>query len=217
MTPCRHRVNYYETDKMGITHHANYLHWMEEARVDFLDQLGWSYARLEELGVFSPVTSLECAYRAPTTFGDLVDVTVAVREYRGARLVVGYEMRRADGTLVLTGTSSHCFLDREGRLLRLKKVLPGLDALLRRLAEEARRLGQVISMRPLPAGTRQMAPQLLQVKYRCSLSLRRCRAPWRRPLRGSHQPRNRWFSARRRGRFLEKMRKITTSSSQMTR
>lgn len=83
MTPCRHRVNYYETDKMGITHHANYLHWMEEARVDFLDQLGWSYARLEELGVFSPVTSLECAYRAPTTFGDLVDVTVAVREYRG--------------------------------------------------------------------------------------------------------------------------------------
>ena len=37
MTPCRHRVNYYETDKMGITHHANYLHWMEEARVDFLD------------------------------------------------------------------------------------------------------------------------------------------------------------------------------------
>lgn len=139
MTPCRHRVNYYETDKMGITHHANYLHWMEEARVDFLDQLGWSYARLEELGVFSPVTSLECAYRAPTTFGDLVDVTVAVREYRGARLVVGYEMRRADGALVLTGTSSHCFLDREGRLLRLKKVLPGLDALLRRLAEEARR------------------------------------------------------------------------------
>ena len=115
MTPCRHRVNYYETDKMGITHHANYLHWMEEARVDFLDQLGWSYARLEELGVFSPVTSLECAYRAPTTFGDLVDVTVAVREYRGARLVVGYEMRRADGTLVLirskrseSGALLHC-------------------------------------------------------------------------------------------------------------
>ena len=143
MTPCRHRVNYYETDKMGITHHANYLHWMEEARVDFLDQLGWSYARLEELGVFSPVTSLECAYRAPTTFGDLVDVGGIgfweLSQDRGARLVVGYEMRRADGALVLTGASSHCFLDREGRLLRLKKALPGLDALLRRLAEEARR------------------------------------------------------------------------------
>lgn len=31
-----HRVNYYETDKMGITHHSNYLRWMEEARLDFL-------------------------------------------------------------------------------------------------------------------------------------------------------------------------------------
>ena len=55
MKPYIHKVQYYETDKMGITHHANYLHWMEEARVDFLDQLGWSYARLEELGVTATV------------------------------------------------------------------------------------------------------------------------------------------------------------------
>lgn len=137
MKAYRHRVNYYETDKMGITHHANYLHWMEEARIDFLDQLGWGYARLEELGVVSPVIGLSCEYKAPTTFNDLVDVTVAVREYRGPRLVVAYEMRKSDGTLVFTGNSSHCFLDREGNFLRLKKQLPDFDAELRKLADEA--------------------------------------------------------------------------------
>ena len=46
-----HTVQYYETDKMGITHHSNYIRWMEEARVDFLKQIGWDYDKLEEIGV----------------------------------------------------------------------------------------------------------------------------------------------------------------------
>lgn len=35
MEPYLHKVQYYETDKMGIVHHSNYIRWMEEARVDF--------------------------------------------------------------------------------------------------------------------------------------------------------------------------------------
>ena len=60
MKPYRHTVQYYETDKMGITHHSNYIRWMEEARVDFLAQIGWDYAMLEEMGVISPVIGIEC-------------------------------------------------------------------------------------------------------------------------------------------------------------
>ena len=44
MKPYCHRVQYYETDMMGLVHHSNYIRWMEEARVDFLDQLGFPYA-----------------------------------------------------------------------------------------------------------------------------------------------------------------------------
>ena len=36
-----HSVQYYETDKMGIVHHSNHVRWMEEARVDYLKQLGF--------------------------------------------------------------------------------------------------------------------------------------------------------------------------------
>ena len=35
----QHKVQYYETDKMGIVHHSNYVRWMEEARIDFLTNI----------------------------------------------------------------------------------------------------------------------------------------------------------------------------------
>ena len=43
-----HRVSYYETDQMGIVHHSNYIRWFEDARVDFLEKVGFSYAKMEE-------------------------------------------------------------------------------------------------------------------------------------------------------------------------
>ena len=58
MKPYKRTVQYYETDMMGITHHANYIHWMEEARVDFMEQMGFPYSRMEAEGVVSPVLEL---------------------------------------------------------------------------------------------------------------------------------------------------------------
>ena len=43
MVPYDHKVQYYETDGMGIVHHSNYIRWFEEARVDLLEQLGFGY------------------------------------------------------------------------------------------------------------------------------------------------------------------------------
>ena len=136
MTPYLHKVQYYETDKMGVTHHSNYIRWMEEARVDLLEQIGWGYDRMEALGIRSPVTGVECSYKAPTTFGDTVEIRAGIREYRGVHLVMEYEMRRlSDGRVVLEGTSRHCFLDREGRFLRLSRDFPELDRCLREASE----------------------------------------------------------------------------------
>ncbi|MBR1873381.1 MAG: acyl-CoA thioesterase, partial [Eubacterium sp.] len=72
----KHKVNYYETDRMGITHHSNYIRWMEEARVFYLAEVGWDYDRLEELGVVSPVLSVSAQYIKTTTFPD--DITIDV-------------------------------------------------------------------------------------------------------------------------------------------
>jgi len=131
-----HRVHYYETDKMGVTHHSNYVRWMEEARVDFLDQIGCGYAAMEAAGVVSPVVGLECRYLRPTVFDETVRIRVRVKEYRGVRLFFSYEMQNAAGEPVFTGVSEHCFLSAAGRPIILKKQLPDADRALREALEE---------------------------------------------------------------------------------
>lgn len=132
-----HKVRYYETDKMGITHHSNYIRWMEEARIDFLDQIGCGYKKLEEDGILSPVIGVECRYKHPTTFDDAVEISVGVQEFKGVRLVIGYRMTNcANGNLVLEGTSTHCFTDPSGKPVILKRKNPQLDAILKDLAPE---------------------------------------------------------------------------------
>ena len=117
-----HKVRYYETDKMGITHHSNYIRWMEEARIDFLEYIGYSYAQLERDGIISPVIGVECQYKHPTTFDDEVKITVGVDEFKGVRLVITYSMTNAaTGDLVLTGKTMHCFTDANGKPIILKK------------------------------------------------------------------------------------------------
>ncbi len=131
-----HRVQYYETDMMGITHHSNYIRWMEEARVDFLLQLGWDYAKLEKEGIVSPVLSVACDYKRPTSFPDTVVISVSVQEFKGVKLLLAYEMKNAEGQIVCTGTSSHAFLNAEGRPIRMKQEQPELFETLSGLAAE---------------------------------------------------------------------------------
>ncbi len=135
MKPYVHTVQYYETDKMGITHHSNYIRWMEEARVDFLDQLGWSYKKMEDEGIVSAVTAVDCKYKAATTFPDEVQITIAVTELRGAVLRLGYSMTNAEGKTVCEGHSEHCFLNADNRLVRLKREYPALYETLEALAQ----------------------------------------------------------------------------------
>ncbi len=121
-----HTVQYYETDKMGITHHSNYIRWMEEARVVFLDEAGYPFDKLEEMGIASPVLSVSCEYKHPTTFADKITITARVKAFKGVKLHMEYEMKNAEGTLVCVGTSSHAFLGSNGKPIRMKQDYPGL-------------------------------------------------------------------------------------------
>ncbi|MCR5477028.1 MAG: acyl-CoA thioesterase [Lachnospiraceae bacterium] len=137
-----HTVQYYETDKMGITHHSNYTRWMEEARIAFLSALGYEYDRLEEMGIVSPVLKLSCDYRKTTTFPDRISIRVSVEEFRGVKLFLAYEMRNEAGEIVCTASSSHAFLGRDGRPVRMKQDYPDLyDALTRAASQAAEREG----------------------------------------------------------------------------
>ena len=128
-----HTVQYYETDKMGVTHHSNYIRWMEEARVEFLKKIGWDYAKLEELGIVSPVLSVACEYKIPTYFSEQILIDVKITDYKGVKLSLAYEMKNEKGEVVCTGTSKHAFLNTQGRPVRMKQEYPVFDETLRSL------------------------------------------------------------------------------------
>ncbi|MBE6887579.1 MAG: acyl-CoA thioesterase [Ruminococcaceae bacterium] len=131
-----HKVHYYETDKMGITHHSNYIRWMEEARTDFLEKIGCGYDTIEKMGIISPVTAVEGKYKNTTTYADTVTIDVWVAEFKGVRLKIGYRMTKGDGSVVFEGTSEHCFLDCGGKVVSLKRVKPEIyDILIKYIRE----------------------------------------------------------------------------------
>lgn len=129
---CR-KVQYHETDKMGITHHANYIKWMEEARISFLESIHLPFQFVEERGIASPVAGLSIDYKKTSTFGDEVQIEVSIVKYSGVQLEVGYQMKHAEnGAIIATAVSKHCFI-KNGRILSLKREAPDIHEILERV------------------------------------------------------------------------------------
>ena len=120
--PYEHHAKYYETDQMGIIHHSNYIKWMEEARMDLMDQIGLSYKQMEEMEIISPVLSVSCEYHSMVHFDDTVVIETKITRYNGIKMDVEYRMTDKE-----TGKSSHCFLNRSGRPISLKRSYPEID------------------------------------------------------------------------------------------
>ncbi len=117
-----HKVHYYETDQMGVVHHSNYIRWFEEARVDYMEKIGVNYARMEELGIISPVTSATCDYKSMTRFGDTVSIITELIKFNGIKFTLIYNVYDVKTKeLRAIGETSHCFINREGKLVSLKK------------------------------------------------------------------------------------------------
>ena len=130
----KHSVQFYETDKMGITHHSNYPRFMEEARIAFLKDIGWGYDKLESKGLSSPVTKISVDYKKSTTFADLIEIEIFVLDISPVRLTFKYIMKVGE-VVVATAESEHCFLD-NGKILNLKKGYPELYTALSNLKRE---------------------------------------------------------------------------------
>lgn len=132
-----HKVNYYETDMMGIVHHSNYIRWFEEARMDFLEKAGYSYKRFEDEGIISPVLEVNAKYRSMVRYGDTVIIEVHMRSFTGLKFGLEYIISDSiTGEVRVTGSSEHCLLDKDHKPVRLKKNNPELYGLLSSLVEE---------------------------------------------------------------------------------
>lgn len=125
----RKRVQYYETDRMGITHNSNYFRWFEEARLDFMDQSGRSYLELEEMGIFMPIVSESARFIAPTRFYDEVMIKSKMTHYNSYKCTVEFEVIRLnDRKLCTTGEVVYAIVNQTGKPIKLSKDFPEIDS-----------------------------------------------------------------------------------------
>ena len=114
------RVNYSETDQMGVVYHARYLIWLDMARTEHLRRTGMSYADLERIGLRLAVGEARIRYRQPGRYDDRIRVRCWVRELASRRITFGYAVEHAEtGRLLATAETSMMVLDADFRWARL--------------------------------------------------------------------------------------------------
>jgi acyl-CoA thioester hydrolase len=120
------RVNYSETDQMGVVYHARYLVWLDVARTEHLRLSGTSYRDLEHQGFRLAVSEVSIRYRQPARFDDVIRVRCWVRAIATRRVEFGYAVERmGDGTLLATASTSLLSLGADMRLTAMPKQVRG--------------------------------------------------------------------------------------------
>src|SRR5215207_6962248 len=120
------RVNYSETDQMGVVYHARYLVWLDMARTEHLRQCGMSYRDLETSGLRLAVSEVAIRYRQPARYDDPVRIRCWVRQVASRKVEFGYAVEHAeDDRLLATATTGLLALNSVMALSRLPDEVRG--------------------------------------------------------------------------------------------
>jgi len=124
--PYIRKVHFYETDQMGIVHHSNYIRWLEESRIDFMEQIGYGYNRVSDLGIDFAVLGVNVDYKQSVRFNDVVEIHLAIGVLTSVRMSMKYNILR-NGVLCATGETRHCaILTQKKKVVSLQKEIPEL-------------------------------------------------------------------------------------------
>lgn len=135
----RIRVQYHETDQMGVVHHSNYIKWFELGRTEMIRRAGISYGEMEGLGLLLPVVDVQVKYRRPARYDELVKVYTRISKLSPVVMEFDYEVRlkgedRGSEELLAEGRTSHMWINEEWRPTRLNRRAPEVYEELVRLA-----------------------------------------------------------------------------------
>jgi acyl-CoA thioester hydrolase len=121
------RVRYFETDQMGVAHHASYFVWMEAARTELLRKNGMSYRAFEEQGFHLPVREAYCRYRKSLRYDDVMTIEATLLEFGGASIKIGYKIyKKGDSGIIADGYTLHPFTDTSGKVVKTPHIFKSL-------------------------------------------------------------------------------------------
>ena len=116
------KINYYETDKMGVVHHSNYIRYLEEARSRWMEELEIPMDSLENMGFTIPTLEVHCKYKYHVTSGDIITIEPKITEYNGVRMTLSYKViDKNTGKDVIQAITKHCFTDINLKPINMKK------------------------------------------------------------------------------------------------
>lgn len=131
-------VRYAETDQMGVVYHANYLVWMELGRTQIIQDMGFSYAKIEEDGILSPVIDIQVSYKKPLRYGQKATVHTWIENYDGFRITYGYEIYNHFDELCATGSSQHVCIKKETfKPISIKRSYPDWHEVYERVKKQS--------------------------------------------------------------------------------
>jgi acyl-CoA thioester hydrolase, YbgC/YbaW family len=134
-----YRVQYYETDTMGIVHHSNYIRYFETVRTEFIRAAGLPYDKIEEMGVYIPVLSVKAEYKVPAVYDEVISLSCRMTKLSHASFELEYEVKNAEtGQLHAKGWSRHGFTDKSFKPIVIKKAAPEVYEVFSRTNEESR-------------------------------------------------------------------------------
>jgi acyl-CoA thioester hydrolase len=112
---------------MGIVHHSNYARWFEEARLDYMEQAGIDYHKMEKEGIIIPVLFCSCTHKKPVRFPQEFKVVVTMKQFNGLRFRVSYQVFTPENkSPAAVGESEHCFVNSKMQPIRIQKKNPEL-------------------------------------------------------------------------------------------
>lgn len=131
------KINYYETDRMGVVHHSNYIRFLEEARSRWMEELNIPMEKLESEGFTIPTLEVDCQYKHHVTSGDIIIIEPYISEFNGIRMTVNYNVtNKKTADIVIDAFTKHCFTDRTLRPINMKKKNIEIYNIFEKLYEE---------------------------------------------------------------------------------
>lgn len=132
LKPYERSVFYYETDKMSIVHHSNYVRIFGEARIDLLRQLGFPLETVEKDGASLHTISVHSEFKRPLVFAEPFAVYTVITNVNEETFEIGYRIvSRKTGQISVTGNSVQCFAGNELNPITLSDVSEALSVRLK--------------------------------------------------------------------------------------
>ncbi len=116
------RVRYDECDPMGFVHHSNYLKYFEIARTEMFRASGGNYRDFEASGLFVVVIRIECQYRSPARYDDMLSITASVERMTEAKIIHAYSVER-DAQRLVVAQVTLAVIDPSGKPQRIPDSL----------------------------------------------------------------------------------------------